>query len=123
MDRLRCTRTCTRFSDGCFAPDSLASIREAVGAAMEPANWPLSFGSAAGRHRAGWVASVLLLVLGVRPEHIAREFVDAGGGSAEYLQAALGAARMRHGSTDGYIRDAIGVSDEHRAAFQHLCLE
>lgn len=67
---------------------SLAGIKEALGWIMEPANHPVSFNCLAGRDRTGWVAAILLMILGASREVIIADYLRsndpaARGGSLE----------------------------------------
>ena len=108
------------------------------------------FHCSAGKDRAGWAASSLLLALGVDQTHVTEHYLlsnqtyDASkqhgalpqGDSevvalvepltkvrAEYVQASIAAACERWGSLDGYFRDGLKLSDEQREQLRQNWLE
>ena len=105
----------------------------------EPGCPPALFHCSAGKDRAGWAASSLLLALGVVREHVfdhyllSNETFDANRQNlglpqadpevlelvrpltkvrAEYLEASIRTAEERWGSLDGYFHEGLGLSDE-----------
>ncbi len=114
---------------------------------------PLAFNCAAGKDRAGTAAALILSALGVprdtviedyvltdRVVDLAKIFMDrkrkneltglAPGvvsavlkADASYLRAALDAVDERHGSVAGYMRDALGITEEALLAIRQNLLE
>jgi protein-tyrosine phosphatase len=112
----------------------------------EPGCPPALFHCSAGKDRAGWAASCLLLALGVQHEHVVDHYllsndtfdpdkqrgawVDTGSEiaellaplvrvRAEYIEASIEAASKQWGSLDGYFHDALGLSDDDREQLHH----
>ena len=108
-------------------------------ALAEPTHLPALFHCSAGKDRAGWAASSLLLALGVVREHVfdhyllSNETFDANRQNlglpqadpevlelvrpltkvrAEYLEASIRTAEEHWGSLDGYFHEGLGLSDE-----------
>ena len=108
------------------------------------------FHCSAGKDRAGWAASSVLLALGVSLEQTTEHYlvsnrtydvkVQAGiappeqseiaqllkplmGVKAEYLQASVDAACERWGSLDGYFRDGLSLSEGQLAQLRENWLE
>jgi protein-tyrosine phosphatase len=96
------------------------------------------FHCSAGKDRAGWAASSLLLALGVPVEHVSEHYLVSNrtydtnkqhgilpqmdieivellqpimGVKADYLQASIDAACERWGSLDGYYREGLSLSE------------
>ena len=117
-------------------PESYARF---LGRLAEPGCPPALFHCSAGKDRAGWAASSLLLALGVEREHVVDHYLlsnetfdpnrqNLGLPRAdpevvelvtpltkvrrEYLEASIAAAEGQWGSLDGYFREGLGLSDE-----------
>ncbi|MEH0842324.1 tyrosine-protein phosphatase [Micromonospora sp. CPCC 205711] len=133
------------------------SAREGFGTALrlaaEEANLPLLFHCSAGKDRTGWLAVVLLTVLGVEPAAIRADYLRHNELTvslrevllaamvrrqpeldpaavrpvlevrAEYLDAAYDEVRRVHGSFDVYLRDGLGVTGELRDALRANLLD
>ncbi|MEZ4215251.1 MAG: tyrosine-protein phosphatase [Myxococcota bacterium] len=116
----------------------------------EPGCPPALFHCSAGKDRAGWAASCLLLALGVGEDDVVEHYLvsnrtyDAAmqHGAlpalpdevlalvrpllqvrAEYAHAAIGAARARFGTLDAYFREGLGLADEQREQLRANWLE
>ena len=116
----------------------------------EPGCPPALFHCSAGKDRAGWAASCLLLALGVETEHVIEHYLlsnqtyDPGKQSGtwsqtdpeltelltplakvrpEYVQASIDGACDRWGSLDGYFRDGLQLDDELRDQLRRNWLE
>ena len=81
---------------------------------MSPISWPRS--TRRTRRRA-WLV-FFASRFGVRPREM-HALLEA---RAEYLEAAFDLMEARHGSLEGYLRDALGVSDELRARLRAALL-
>jgi protein-tyrosine phosphatase len=108
--------------------------------AADPDAGPVLIHCTAGKDRTGWSATLILALLGADPETVEAEYLavrdavratfsklitrfETGGGDPavaealigvdrEYLAAALGEARAKYGSLEGYVHDALGLSGE-----------
>jgi len=116
----------------------------------EPGCPPALFHCSAGKDRAGWAASCLLLALDVEPRHVIEHYLlsnqtyDPGKQSGswtqtdpevtellaplakvrtEYVQASIDAACDRWGSLDGYLREGLRLDDERREQLRRNWLE
>ena len=113
----------------------------------EPGCPPALFHCSAGKDRAGWAASALLLALGVEEEHVIAHYLisnqtfDVGKQNlgfpqlddelvallepltkvrAEYVQGSIAAAVARWGSLAGYFREGLGLgAEEHEQLKQN----
>lgn len=110
--------------------------------------FPALFHCSAGKDRAGWAGTVVLLALGVPEDEIREQYllsnraVDALRRQGEndpgewhevlrpllevreeYLDASLAAVRSAWGDTDTYLREALGLSDDRRARLRDQLLE
>lgn len=111
--------------------------------------FPALFHCSAGKDRAGWAGSVVLLALGVPEEEVveqyllsnrAAEALRASAGEAEpgpwhevlrpllevrteYIQASFEAVRNEWGDFDGYLHEGLGVSREQRERLRGELLE
>ncbi len=107
---------------------------------------PVLLHCTAGKDRTGWLAAVLLHVLGADWDDIMADYLASGpavramfegvlarlpdrvaaerllepvlGVSPDYLLAARGAAQRTHGSLDDYIREGLGIDDATVAALR-----
>lgn len=106
---------------------------------------PTVFHCTAGKDRTGFAAALLLHALGLPEDEVMRDYlltndrllVPAVWRSGlppevmevlwrvepEFLQAALDEADRRHGSLDGYLREALGVRDAERERLRALYLD
>jgi len=114
---------------------------------------PLVFNCSAGKDRAGTAAALILSALGVPRETVVEDYVltdrvvdlerifiataarsallnQAPGivaavlkSDAAYLHAALDAVEEKHGTVAGYLRDALGITDEVLCAIRQSLLE
>ena len=101
---------------------------------------PALFHCSAGKDRAGWAASCLLLALGVEQEHVIEHYLLSNETfdpdkqrhalpvdeailellaplmkvRADYARAAIDAANERWGSIDAYLHEGLGLTDTHR---------
>ncbi|MCF2528667.1 tyrosine-protein phosphatase [Yinghuangia soli] len=104
-----------------------------------------------GKDRTGWTSAVLLTLLGVPRETIVEDYLDSANHlveknkqilaeiakrgfdpehlrpmfsvRTEYLDTAFGAVEKHYGSMEAYVRDGMGVSDEHVAALRTRLLQ
>lgn len=133
-----------------LAVERLGEYGRFLAALAEPGCPPALFHCSAGKDRAGWAASSLLLALGVVEEQVVEHYLvsnrtyDHGvqHGAlpnlpeeaielvrplmqvrAEYVRASIEAACARFGSLDGYFRDGLGISPEQRAQLRANWLE
>ena len=123
--------------------------RQFLKALAEPASIPALFHCSAGKDRAGWAGSVVLLTLGVPEEEIieqyllsnraAQEIIDqvaqTGGGAIhdairpligvqeDYIRASLQAVHEDWGDFDRYLHDGLGVSEAERAGILENLLD
>lgn len=99
-----------------------AVLRDIAGTGRDPAGGAVLFHCTAGKDRTGWVAAVLLTVLGVDRETVTADFllsndyrgVVPGGGPAgvekHWLDAAFDQVERSYGSFDRYVREGLGLS-------------
>ena len=115
-----------------------------------PSAVPALFHCSAGKDRAGWAGSVVLLTLGVPEEQVveqyllsnraAQEIIERNlqpgrpawdsdvfapliGVRAEYIQSSFAAVRQEWGDFDGYLRDGLRITDAEREAIRANLLE
>ncbi len=105
---------------------------------------PALFHCSAGKDRAGWAASVLLLALDVPTDEVVEQYLlsnraadrlrgnlrDRGGVldplfgvQPDYIEASFEAMRERWGDFDGYLRDGLGITNEQRERLRSQLLE
>lgn len=110
---------------------------------------PALFHCSAGKDRAGWAGSVVLLALGVPEEQVveqyllsnraAQELIERNrrpgrhwdnaimapliGVRAEYIEASFAAVREDWGDFDRYLHDGLGISESERAGLRKNLLE
>jgi protein-tyrosine phosphatase len=115
----------------------------------QPDSCPALFHCSAGKDRAGWAGSVVLLALGVDEEQVVEQYLlsnrDLEGNverlrteqavpwaglllpllevRVEYIEASLEALRREWGSFDTYLHEGLGISDEQRAGLAENLLE
>lgn len=115
----------------------------------EPSHVPALFHCSAGKDRAGWAGSVVLLTVGVPRDEVieqyllsnraAEELIERNrsrgrdwwhdslapliGVRAEYIQASFDAVDSDWGDFDTYLREGLGVTDEERQAIRENLLE
>jgi protein-tyrosine phosphatase len=118
-------------------------------ALAEPGHVPALFHCSAGKDRAGWAGSVVLLTLGVPEDQIIEQYLlsnraaeeiiernrDRGGNfwhpalepligvQEAYIQASLEAVQTDWGDFDTYLAEGLGVTSEERVAIRHNLLE
>ena len=119
-------------------------------ALARPSAVPALFHCSAGKDRAGWAGSVVLLTLGVPEEQVveqyllsnraAKEIVDRNrqhgraawdndlfapliGVRAEYIQSSFDAVRQEWGDFEGYLRDGLRITVAERESLQANLLE
>lgn len=124
----------------------MAATRDVLRLLAEPGTGPLLFHCTAGKDRTGWLAAILLHILGAGWEDITNDYLRSGpevhamfagflarlpdqdgvghllepviGVSPDYLQAARETAERTHGSLDDYVRDGLGIDDATVAALR-----
>jgi len=102
----------------------------------EPDSPPVLFHCSAGKDRAGWAGSCVLLALGVDEHEVIEHYLLSNvhfeaatqgesqipaeitellrplwGVRVEYVQASIEAALAKHGSIDGYLREGLGLRE------------
>ncbi len=106
--------------------------------------FPALFHCSAGKDRAGWAASVVLLALEVPHEEVVEQYLlsnraahrlrgnlrEGGevlaplfGVHTDYIEASFHAVREGWGDFDRYLREGLGVTDEQRTRLQSRLLE
>ena len=112
--------------------------------------YPALFHCSAGKDRAGWAGSVVLLALGVPEEEVVEQYLlsnraaeeiakrVSGDGSGapwtdvlypmlevrvEYIEASFATVRERHGSFDAYLEKGLGIDDAQREQLRENLLE
>ena len=129
----------------------LIDLRDGVLACLCAPDAPtVLFHCSAGKDRAGWAASSLLLALGVpeeaviehyllsnehfepqkqhawdgeRDEELAQLLAPLVGVHADYAEASLAAVRREWGDFDAYLRDGLGITDAQRDQLRANWLE
>jgi protein-tyrosine phosphatase len=121
-----------------------------LAALAEPESVPALFHCSAGKDRAGWAASVVLLALGVDEDEVveqyllsnraAEEILDRTRGSSErefwsellrpvlevrrsYVEASFEAVHIEWGGVEGYLREGLGIGDAQREQLRENLLE
>ena len=59
------------------APDRVATFAEVFSVVLDPGNWPLVWHCSAGKDRAGWVGTALLLLLGVERDAVVAHYLES----------------------------------------------
>lgn len=125
-----------------------AGFTRAVRAVADPANLPVLFHCSAGKDRTGWLAVILLTILGVDPDTIRADYLLTNAAVADlhrtllatlvarrpdldvvalsplleardaYLNAAYAEVERGYGSFDGYLREGLGLADGVLAALR-----
>ena len=118
----------------------MAATGDVLRLLADPDAGPVLFHCTAGKDRTGWLAAVLLHILGADWDDITADYLRSGpavramfqgvlarlpdqgaaerllepvlGVSPDYLQAARDTAERTHGSLDDYIRDGLGIDDD-----------
>ncbi len=120
-------------------------FRRAMHLILDPANRPVVLHCSAGKDRAGWLATIVGLALGVDEAELIAHYLESNDHNhtlemfrddprvslamplievqAEYAQAALDGMHERWGGVEGYLRDGLGISDEQLEAFRADLLE
>ena len=110
---------------------------------------PALFHCSAGKDRAGWAGSVVLLTLGVPEEQVVEQYLLSNRAAAEiiehnrtpgrekwssalapligvreeYIQSSFDAVRQEWGDFDGYLRDGLRITDAEREGIRANLLE
>ena len=110
---------------------------------------PALFHCSAGKDRAGWAGSVVLLTLGVPEDQVVEQYLLSNraaaaiiehnrtpgrprwsdalapliGVKAEYIESSFAAVRQDWGDFDGYLRKGLGITDAEREAIRANLLE
>jgi protein-tyrosine phosphatase len=118
-------------------------------ALAKPDSLPALFHCSAGKDRAGWAGSVVLLTLGVPEDQVIEQYLlsnraveqilaqyQGQGGEvwtdllrpvievrAEYIEASLAAVREDWGDFEGYLERGLGISEEQRDAIRKHLLD
>jgi protein-tyrosine phosphatase len=122
-------------------------------ALAEPSGVPGLFHCSAGKDRAGWAGSVVLLTLGVSEDQVIEQYLLSNHAAAqivdslqsqsqsdsgelwgdvlrpllevrpEYIEASFEAVREEWGNFDGYLEKGLGITDAERAAIRKNLLE
>ena len=132
-------------------PSARRSYRALFRGLAEAAGEPALFHCTTGKHRTGWAAASLLLVLGVDHDDVVEDYlrtnrdllpalrplfdrfaraggdpdllVPALGVKEQYLETALDEARSRYGGIRGYFREGLGLAEEELEALRGVLLE
>ncbi len=112
-------------------------------------SYPALFHCSAGKDRAGWACSVVLLAVGVPEEQIIEQYLMSNAEveairarvsaeftsphtellrpflevRAEYIRASFDAIHADYGNVDDYIHDGLGVTEDERQALREHLLE
>ena len=127
-----------------------AQYAEFLARLAEPESFPALFHCSAGKDRAGWAGSVVLLALGIDEEEVIEQYLlsnraadeiaaRTGGGvnvenwrgllspllevRREYVEASFEAVRVEYGDFDAYLRMGLEFSDAQRERLQTNLLE
>jgi protein-tyrosine phosphatase len=118
-------------------------------ALAEPGHVPALFHCSAGKDRAGWAASVVLLTVGVPEDQVIEQYLLSNRAAEEiiernrhrggnfwhpslepligvqeaYVRASLEAVASDWGDFDTYLAEGLGVTNEEREAIRHNLLE
>jgi protein-tyrosine phosphatase len=120
-----------------------AALKKALKYVMEPANHPISFNCVAGRDRTGWLAALLLMILGACRENVIADYMvsndlvargrnrsESKGQSQslegqeikeEYITASLDIVNSVFGGLEGYLAE-LGVEPEACNEFREFML-
>jgi protein-tyrosine phosphatase len=115
-----------------------------------PDSYPALFHCSAGKDRAGWAGSVVLLALGVAEEEVVEQYLLSNRASQEiaarydgerqptnwqgllapllevrreYVEASFAIVRAEYGDVDGYLRKGLEFTDAQRDALRANLLE
>jgi protein-tyrosine phosphatase len=127
-----------------------AQYAEFLARLAEPESFPALFHCSAGKDRAGWAGSVVLLALGIDEDEVIEQYLlsnraadeiaaRTGGGvnvenwrgllspllevRREYVEASFEAVRVEYGDFDAYLRMGLEFSDAQRERLQTNLLE
>ncbi len=67
-------------------PGRVATFARVLDLVTDPVNWPLVWHCSAGKDRAGWVASALLLLLGVERDAVVAHYLESNRGVEERVR-------------------------------------
>jgi protein-tyrosine phosphatase len=138
----------TRAASG-LVTDRRAPYSEFVQRLSQPDSFPALFHCSAGKDRAGWAASVVLLAIGVDEEQVVGQYLLSNRESErirerlrsrdrqdwtgllrpllevrrEYIESSFAAVRSHFGTFDRYLHDGLGVSPEQREQLCQALLE
>lgn len=115
------------------ADDTTERFRTAMALVLDPTNRPLVVHCSAGKDRAGWMATVIAMALGVDRPQLIEHYLESNRHNrtleqlrgiprfalamplvevhADYIEAALASVDERWGSVDGYLRDGLHIDD------------
>jgi len=115
-------------------PDRMASFARAMEVVTDPDNWPLLWHCSAGKDRAGWIGTAVLLAAGAEDDVIVDHYLESNhriGASAlfpeselkdlirpflevheDYVRAQLAVVDQRWGGPAGLYRDGFGLASD-----------
>ena len=111
-----------------------------LAALAEPDAVPALFHCSAGKDRAGWAASIVLLALGVDEGEVVEQILDRTRRSSDrelwsellrpvievrlsYVEASFEAVHTEWGGIEGYLREGLGIADAQREQLRENLLE
>lgn len=122
-----------------------ATFAAVLAIVIDPNNWPVLWHCSAGKDRAGWAGTALLLAADASPETIVDHYLESNGrvGAADrfpegelkelvrpfvevredYVRAQLTAVRDRWGSTEALYRDGFGIDADALRRFNTALVE
>jgi len=132
-------------------PGRVATFRRVVDVVTDPDQWPVVWHCSAGKDRAGWTATVVLLALGVERDAIVVHYLESNRGAARsaaamvdrgwmseealelarpfmevapgYIEAQLAAVDDHWGGASSMLRDGFGFTDQRLADLRDRLLD
>ncbi len=132
-------------------PGRVAAFRRVVDVVTDPDRWPVVWHCSAGKDRAGWTATVVLLALGVERDAIVVHYLESNRGAARsaaamvdrgwmseealelagpfmevapgYIEAQLAAVDDHWGGASSMLRDGFGFTDQRLADLRDRLLD
>ena len=125
-------------------PDRMASFATAMAIVTNPDNWPLLWHCSAGKDRAGWVGTSVLLAAGATPDVIVDHYLESNKARGtislswegelkdlihpflavqeDYVRAQLDVVENTWGGVEGLYRDGFGLSEEALDQFRNALI-
>jgi len=92
-------------------PARVAVFARVLDVVTDPDNWPLVWHCSAGKDRAGWVGTALLMVLGVEPDAVVAHYLESNRGMAGRVAGMVGSGFVTPGAME-LMRPFVEVSED-----------